>query len=309
MSFPIETLRMFSVLAETLNFTEAAESLNISQPTLSRKISQLEQAINVRLFHRGGNQMHLTPHGRMFLETSHHILEDFDSTLEKLHDSPENIRGDISIGLLHPMARWLSQSFFDGFLKRHPNVSLSLTTLHPSNMREMPGCDIMISPLLPDDLSLVAKRLDRYRRIFCASPEYIAMFGKPSTPDELMFHRCITNTNCPKPESFWHWEDEVGNSGKINVSGNISTDSVDIATNLASAGLGVAFIPGCQIRQQMAEGKLVDLFDGQYFYDSEVYAIYRSRKYLPMRFTVLMDEIKQFFEESRRQGEASKRRE
>lgn len=295
---------MFSVLAETLNFTEAAASLNISQPTLSRKISQLEQSINVRLFHRGGNQVHLTPHGRMFLESSHRILDDLDSTLEKLHDSPESIRGDISVGLLHPMARWLSESFFDGFLKRHPNVSLSLTTLHPSNMREMPNCDIMISPMLPEDLSLVAKPMKKYRRIFCASPEYIAMFGKPSSPNELMFHRCITNTNSPKPESFWPWEDAAGNTGKINVSGNISTDSVDISINLATAGLGIAFVPKNQIVEQLKAGTLVDLFDGKYFCWGNLYGIYRSRKYLPMRFTVLMDEIKQFFEDFSRQNAA-----
>ncbi|MBV7300208.1 LysR family transcriptional regulator [Enterovibrio sp. NIFS-20-8] len=289
---------MFCVLSETLNFTEAAECLSISQPTLSRKISQLEQAINVRLFHRGGNQMHLTPQGRMFLETSHQILERLDNTLERIHDSPETIRGDISIGLLHPMARFLSDSFFKAFKQRHPNVNIRLTTLHPADLTEMPDCDVMLSPMLPSDLSLVAKPLMHFKCIFCASPDYIELHGEPTQPIDLALHACITNTNCPRPNSAWHWVDGKGNSGSVNVGGGISSDSVDIAINLATAGMGIAFVPKGQVVEKLETGELLELFNGEYFSKGTIYAIYRTRAYLPTRFTVFMDELKAFFEQS-----------
>ena len=43
MTMNIESLKMFAVLTEHLNFTEAASALEISQPTLSRKIRSLEK--------------------------------------------------------------------------------------------------------------------------------------------------------------------------------------------------------------------------------------------------------------------------
>ncbi|MGR5132400.1 LysR family transcriptional regulator [Vibrio alfacsensis] len=296
MSLQIDTLRMFCLLAEKLSFTEAADALNISQPTLSRKISQLEQAVKLRLFHRGGSQIHLTPQGGIFLETCQRILQDLDCTVDGLHDRLDSIRGDISIGLLHPMARWLSQGFFREFSLRHPNIRLHLTTLHPTSLRDMSKCDIMISPLLPDDLSLIAKPLIKYRRIFVASPEYIEQFGRPAHPSELSEHQCITNTNSPKPELSWLWEGMDRECGLVEVNGVISTDSVDVATNLAMSGMGVALVPEDQVKVYIAEGYLLDLFDGQYGQWGQMHAVYRSRQYLPSRFSVFMEELRQFLE-------------
>ncbi|NLS11911.1 LysR family transcriptional regulator [Vibrio sp. SM6] len=294
MSYPIDTLRMFCLLAEKLSFTEAAEALNVSQPTLSRKISQLEQSVKLRLFHRGGNQIHLTPQGIVFLESCQRILQDLDDTLDGLHDTTEMIRGDITIGLLHPMARWLSPVFFREFCDRHPEIRIHLVTLHPASLREMAACDIMISPLLPVDHSLVAKPLMQYRRIFCAAPEYLSRMGTPQHPSELEFHHCITNTNAPKKENTWFYENHLGESGTVSVDGIISSDSVDIAINLAVSGMGVALVPSKQIVQQKTENQLVELFDGEFCQCGQMYAVYRSRKYQPMRFHVFMEELRAF---------------
>jgi len=44
--------RYFSVLAEELNFTQAAMRLHVSEPTLSTQIRDLEREIDVKLFER-----------------------------------------------------------------------------------------------------------------------------------------------------------------------------------------------------------------------------------------------------------------
>ncbi|ROV62189.1 LysR family transcriptional regulator [Vibrio ponticus] len=294
MSFQIDTLRMFCLLAEKLSFTEAADELEISQPTLSRKISQLEQAVKLRLFHRGGNQIHLTPQGLVFLESCQRILQDLDNTVDGLHDTSESIRGEISVGLLHPMGRWLSQYFFRQFKQLHPNIRLNLVTLHPTLLREMASCDIMISPLLPTDLSLVARPILKYRRIFCASPEYLARVGVPNHPSELAQHQCITNTNSLKRETEWFYESVTGETGTVGVEGIITTDSVDIATNLSLSGMGVALVPEDQVRPKLDSGELKMLFDGNFGQHGQIYAVYRSRQYLPTRFRVFIEELRQF---------------
>ncbi|MFI3276047.1 LysR family transcriptional regulator [Vibrio sp.] len=294
MSYPIDTLRMFCLLAEKLSFTDAADVLNVSQPTLSRKISQLEQSVKLRLFHRGGNQIHLTPQGMVFLDSCRRVLQDLDDTLDGLHDTSEVIRGEITIGLLHPMARWLSLLFFRQFCDRYPKVKIHLVTLHPAALREMNTCDIMISPMLPVDQSLVVKPLMQYRRVFCAAPDYLKRMGTPSHPKELVTHRCITNTNAPKKENTWFYENEFGESNTVAVDGIISSDSVDIAISLAVSGMGIALVPSKQITQQKENAQLVELFNGEFFQCGQLYAVYRSRKYQPVRFHVLMEELRTF---------------
>ncbi|RYU67033.1 LysR family transcriptional regulator [Aliivibrio finisterrensis] len=294
MSFQINTLRMFCLLAEKLSFTETADILEMSQPTLSRKISQLEQEVKLRLFHRGGNQIHLTPQGIVFLESCQRILQDLDDTIDGLYDTSESIRGEITVGLLHPMGRWLSQYFFYQFKKLQPKIHINLVTLHPTQLREMANCDIMISPLLPTDLSLIAKPILKYRRVFCASPKYLARYGTPEHPAQLTNHQCITNTNSIKRETEWIYEDLQGKIDIVDVSGIITTDSVDIATNLAISGMGIALIPEDQISKQLAEGRLIQLFHGNFGQNGQIYAVYRSRKYLPTRIRVFMEELQNF---------------
>ncbi|GAL04581.1 hypothetical protein JCM19237_1253 [Photobacterium aphoticum] len=41
----------------------------------------------------------------MFLESCQRILQEWDNTLDSLHDDQDYLRGDIKLGLLHPMAR------------------------------------------------------------------------------------------------------------------------------------------------------------------------------------------------------------
>jgi DNA-binding transcriptional LysR family regulator len=60
--------RYVSVLAEELNFTQAALRLHVSQPTLSTQIRDLEREIRAKLFERtrGGQQVVLTASGEAF---------------------------------------------------------------------------------------------------------------------------------------------------------------------------------------------------------------------------------------------------
>ena len=58
-----ETLRAFSIFAETLNFTHAADRLHISQPALHVKVQELARSLNVALYVRQGRRLTLTDKG------------------------------------------------------------------------------------------------------------------------------------------------------------------------------------------------------------------------------------------------------
>lgn len=61
-------LESFLILAQRLNFTQAADDLFISQPALSRMISALEQEVGLQLFYRSSRSVSLTPAGRAFAQ-------------------------------------------------------------------------------------------------------------------------------------------------------------------------------------------------------------------------------------------------
>ena len=67
-------VRDFVAVAEELSFTRAADKLHVAQPSLTRKIRNLEEEIGVSLFDRGKGRLVLTEAGRAFLTAAKRLL-------------------------------------------------------------------------------------------------------------------------------------------------------------------------------------------------------------------------------------------
>ncbi|MFI5911737.1 LysR family transcriptional regulator [Dactylosporangium sp. NPDC051541] len=70
----LRLVRYFTVVAEHLNFARAAEALRVAQPSLSRQIQRLEQALGVRLLERTTQGSRLTAAGAAFLPRAQQLL-------------------------------------------------------------------------------------------------------------------------------------------------------------------------------------------------------------------------------------------
>ncbi|WP_432827298.1 LysR family transcriptional regulator [Dactylosporangium sp. CA-092794] len=70
----LRLVRYFTVVAEQLNFARAAEILRVAQPSLSRQIQRLENALGVRLLERTTQGSRLTAAGAAFLPQAQQLL-------------------------------------------------------------------------------------------------------------------------------------------------------------------------------------------------------------------------------------------
>ncbi len=293
----IEAVKMFSVLAKKLNYTETAKALDVSQPTLSRKIKSLEENLNVTLVHRRGNSISLTPQGKTFFDSAGQILELIDHTVEKLHDECKGVNGVLRIGCLHPMARFLTKQFLPDFHQKYPNIHIHFHTLTPNTLSLFEDVDLMIAPFLPNDESVVCRKVSRFTRCCYASKSYIQKRGEPKYVHDLELHQCITQTNTPNAERYWRLTNEKGDKREIEVKGHMTTNSIDIATNLALAGFGIGLLPSNQAREQVRCGELVMLFNGEWFEECTLYILYKQNIHTPRRFKVFIEEFEMFYDQ------------
>lgn len=293
----IEAVKMFSVLAKKLNYTETAKALDVSQPTLSRKIKALEESLNVTLVHRRGSSISLTPQGETFLESAGQILDLIDHTVEKLHVERKGVSGLLRIGCLHPMARFLTKSFLPDFHEKYPNIHIHFHTLTPNTLSLFEDVDLMIAPFLPNDESVVCRKASRFTRCCYASPKYVQKRGEPKYVHDLELHQCITHTNTPSQERYWNLTNENGDKRQIEVTGDMTTNSIDIAINLAQEGVGIGLIPDNQVREQVRCGELIKLFNGEWFEEGTLYILYKQSIHTPKRFKVFIEEFEAFHEQ------------
>jgi DNA-binding transcriptional LysR family regulator len=72
---PWEDARLFLAVAESRSLSEAARRLRAAQPTLSRRIAQLEARVGEPLFARSVSGVSLTAYGERLLEPARHMAQ------------------------------------------------------------------------------------------------------------------------------------------------------------------------------------------------------------------------------------------
>lgn len=132
----IRVLRYFLTVVREESITKAAEVLHITQPTLSRQLSQMEDDIGVKLFHRGTRKITLTNEGILLRRRAEEILQLVDNTEKELVEQEEQIEGKITIGCGELASVQVLSELIDAFSKKHPSVSYDIFTATADLVKE-----------------------------------------------------------------------------------------------------------------------------------------------------------------------------
>lgn len=107
----IDRLEEFVILADCLNFSQAANLLFITQPVLSRHIRDLEENLGVRLFIRDTHRVALTPIGEVLAQEAREVLNAYHKAIRSVELAKKNFSGRLKVGVLGPDARVISYDF------------------------------------------------------------------------------------------------------------------------------------------------------------------------------------------------------
>lgn len=120
----IHSLQCFLSLAQYLNYTKTAEKEHLTQPSLSRKINNLEAELGVRLFNRDSHQVSLTEAGKEFYYDTQKYMESFSSAVTKAQNIQNGFHISLKIGIGLYEHNLLSL-FLPHFARKHPKIDFS----------------------------------------------------------------------------------------------------------------------------------------------------------------------------------------
>lgn len=132
----IRVLRYFLAVAREEGINRAAEVLHITQPTLSRQLSQLEEEVGVKLFHRGAKKITLTNEGILLRRRAEEILSLVDRTEQELMEQDELVEGRVVIGGGELAAMQVLPEIIETFHETYPLVSFDLFTGNADMVKE-----------------------------------------------------------------------------------------------------------------------------------------------------------------------------
>ena len=92
----LQLLHEFAVLAERLNYAQAARELNVAQSTLSRHMSALESELGVGLFSHG-TRTSLTYAGRILLEEAGTLFSAEERIARRLGETKRAVQGKVRL--------------------------------------------------------------------------------------------------------------------------------------------------------------------------------------------------------------------
>lgn len=170
----IRVLRYFLTVVREESITKAADVLHITQPTLSRQLSQMEDDIGVKLFHRGTRKITLTNEGMLLRRRAEEILQLVDNTEKELVEQEEQIEGKITIGCGELASVQVLSELIAAFSRKHPGVTFDIFTATADLVKEQ-----MDKGLIDIGLLLEPVDIEKYEFIRLAMKERWVVLMRP----------------------------------------------------------------------------------------------------------------------------------
>ena len=114
------------ILAETLNFSQAAQNLGISQPAFSKQIISLEEELGVKLFERSTNPLTLTEAGEFFIKKAKGILLDEEKIVKSMQKYKNGESGTLVIGVPPFRSLYMMPFLIAEMKKKYPAIKITL---------------------------------------------------------------------------------------------------------------------------------------------------------------------------------------
>lgn len=251
------------------------------------KISELESHLQTKLFNRSTHKVVLTEAGSSYVVACKRILADVMEAERAVSGEYAAATGGLTVTAPVGLGRAYLIPILAEFLKVYPeiDVELVLNDRIMSLPEEQIDVALRMGPL--PDSSLMALRLGGIRRIFCASPTYLAARGPPRTPNDLAGHDCVSYPNLLSPD-VWTFAGDESNLA-VRVHSRLVVSNAEAACDAARAGIGITAAFSYLVESALKAGTLTTLLDEFQPPAWPVSLVYMAGRFLPIKLRAFLD--------------------
>jgi DNA-binding transcriptional LysR family regulator len=187
---------------------------------------------------------------------------------------------------------WIAAPLFLQFASSYPHVKLELY-LSPRRvdvLGEQFDLALRVADRLPDDASLVARRIVALTSGLYASPAYLQRFGSPANPAELVHHTALQLLTSSGETQRWQLT-RAADSWEGLPPGPLAANSVSLLRDLAMHGLGIAGLSTRIAASAVADGRLVPILPDWQLPSTTLWAVMPGRRLVPSRTRVFLEAL------------------
>jgi len=271
----IDAMRLFIRVADAGSFSKAASDLGLGQPTVSRRIQDLEASLDAALFLRTTRSLSLTEAGERFYKRAADILADFDDAEAEARGLDHEPIGLLRISCVSSMARLVIGPRIASFMKLYPHVRVDVLTDDAYTDLVGEGVDLAFRIGSLVDSSLMAKKVGESPRALWAAPDYLDARGTPQHPRDLTQHDAVMFRQTATNE--WVLSRD-GETVSVKVDGRFKASSGDLLLQAAQNGLGLFLSASWLVSDCVNDGSLVRVMPEWTATPSPIHCVWTSGK-------------------------------
>jgi len=284
-------LESFVTVATLGSLSAAARAEGVAPAMIGRRIDALQAHLGIQLLTRSTRRIALTPEGEILFEDARRILRELQETESRIAQGGIHPSGHLRVSAPAGFGRRHVAPLLPEFLDRYPHVSvtLDLSDRLVDLIEERYDCAIRIGEL--PDSHLIGVRLADNRRMVVAAPDYLARFGAPRTPGDLLEHHCLSFDGQGNQSRGWLFRDAHGVRA-VRVKGKLACSDGSTLHAWTLAGCGLSWRSLWEVHDDIASGKLVTVLDDYAAPPNGIFAMTAERRHLPLRVRCFIDFLK-----------------
>lgn len=286
----MDRLEAMAILLEVVDagsLSAAGRRLHMPLASVSRRISELESHLKVRLLNRSTRQLSLTEAGQAYAASCRRILEQVREAERTAAGEYTTPRGELTLTAPVVFGRLHVLPVVTDFLKTYPEIDIRLVLSDRVVHLLEDHIDVALRIGQLPDSSLVAMQLGTVRRITCASAGYLARRGVPTTPADLTAHDCVTFEGLISPLAWTFGTDRSEIS--VPIKSRLTVNTAEAAIDAAAAGVGITRILSYQAAGAVEDGRLTILLQEFEPAPAPASLVHAGQGLLPLKLRVFLD--------------------
>ena len=289
----LRAINYFIKVAELGSFVEASRVLGVPASSVSRRLQDLEAELGVTLLSRTTRAVRLTELGQLYLDRVRPTVDNLRYTHELVKNHHASPTGILRMSAITGYGEYRLVPALRRLRQRFPELVVDLELTDQLIDLTNDEIDIAIRATAHPPERAIARRLNSNNYLLVAAPAYLEECGAPRNLDDLQHHRTLLYRG---PDRIVYWQAKTAR-GWVEIKTK-PTFICNIGKELvaeASAGSGLAVVPGWGVREQVADGRLVPLSleDGKLALsrneETGTFLIYQQPKYRLTKIKVAVD--------------------
>lgn len=285
----LEAMTMLLAAIQKGSFSAAAREMNVPVPTLTRRVTDLEEQLGTRLLTRTTRKLALTDAGVAYATTARQILELVAEQEREATGEFTAPRGELTITTPVLLGRLYVLPEIMDFLDLFPEIDVTLTQSDRNVDLVDAHVDLAVRIGRLPDSSMIATRIGAFRPVVCASPALLAERGVPRMPADLAELPCVV-FNGPMLSPDWTFRcPDTERLVTIPIAPRLRVSSPDSAAAAAVRGLGFTQLLHYHVAEAIEAGKLEIVLEAFEFDPVPIQLVHVSRNMMPLKLRRFLD--------------------